>query len=645
MFYFISSITFAQKNAQTDSLMNLLSKDIPDTTRVNVLNDLAKKFLDLPDSSYSFASIALELGKKIDYKKGLARTYSRMGEIYNAKGNYDLALKNLQESCKIYDELGNKKLMNVVMNSIGNTYLGNNDTAKALDAFRKCYQIGLETDDTYALALASFGIGNIFGTKGQVDSAMKYLNYALPAFGKQKNVYGEGMTYTLIGQLLNSEKKYSESLQSLNKALDLFNGIDQMYGLGVVFQSLGKTYYDSGDTKNALKNYLEAFDIHLKRNAYDNLKETCRDISIVYKDIEDYKSSLVYHELYMIYKDSVFNEQSRKQLLEIETQYQTENKEKEIQLKNLALAKSDADIKSRTIYLYIFIGVSCVFLIMAYFVYREYKQKKIANIRILKQKDIIEAKNKNITDSIRYAQYIQGSILPDDDMTYSLLRESFVLYRPKDIVSGDFYWIVSSDAYVYAAVVDCTGHGVPGAFMSMVGYNALNNAVKHLKNPGTAEVLSFLQQEVHELFRHNYNSSTVRDGMDISLVRIDRKNMMLQFSGANNPVCYIRNKQFVECKGDKIAISAHNENKNVVFTQHEIELQKSDAIYLFSDGYIDQFGGPKGKKFKYKQFQELLLSASHLPMNEQKKLFAKTLKHWQGDLDQIDDILVIGFRV
>lgn len=616
-----------------------------DTARVNTLNELSKRLIDYPDSSYKYASVSLDLARKNNFKPGLAKAYSRLGEIYNAKGNYDLALRNLQESYDVYQELGNLKQMNIVMNSMGNTHLGNDDYPKALVSFRKCYQIGVELNDTSAMALASFGIGNIFGTLEQNDSAMKYLNFALPVFSKMNNTSAEALTYTLIGQLLNNQKKHPESLKALEKAMGLFEKINFQYGIGAVYQSMGKTYYDSGDKQSSLKNYLKAFDVHSKRNAHDNMKETCKELSAVYKDLGDYKSALVYHELFMVYKDSVFNQHSRKQLLEIETQYQTKNKEKEIELKNLALEKSNNEVKSRTFILWIFIGVSFIFLIMAFFVYRQYKQKKIANIRIMKQKDIIEAKNKSITDSIKYAQYIQGSILPDDDMTYSLLRESFVLYKPKDIVSGDFYWIVAVDNYVYAAVVDCTGHGVPGAFMSMVGYNALNNSLKQMQTPGTAQVLAFLQQEVRELFRQNYNSANVRDGMDISLVRIDRKNMKLQFSGANNPVCCVRNGQFIETKGDKVAISAHNENNNVVFTQHELAVEKGDAFYLFSDGYIDQFGGPKGKKFKYKQFQELMIKAHQLPMNEQKKVFNDTVKSWQGNLEQIDDILVIGFRI
>ncbi|MGZ4056213.1 MAG: tetratricopeptide repeat protein, partial [Bacteroidia bacterium] len=572
-----SSRITAQNEHNKDSLLNLLSRQITDTEKVDVLNNIAVKMIDYPDSSLVYANKAFELSKKIQYKLGLAHSYTSLGEIHNAKGNYDLALKSFYDAYHIYERMGNKKAMNKLMNSIGNTYIGNKDNQKALQSFQKCYQLGIELHDSVAVALSSFGIGNVFGSMEKMDSAMYYLDIALPLFTKQKRMYAEGMTYALIGQLKNTEKKYAESLTSLQKAMDLFKQSDQQYGIGVTYQSIGKTYYDSGDKKKALENYLLAYDVHLKRNAFDNLKESCADISEVYKDLGDFENALKFHEKYTDYKDSVFNEQSRKQLLEVETQYQTENKEKEIQIKNLALEKSTAEIKNRTIFLYVFIGVSLLFLIMAFFVYRQYNEKKKANIEIMQQKDIIEEKNKDITDSIRYAQYIQEAILPDADMTYYLLHESFVLFRAKDIVSGDFYWIESIENYVYIAAVDCTGHGVPGAFMSMVGHNALRNSIKEFHTPGTSQILSFLQKEVQELFKNNYHSTTIRDGMDISLVRIDKKNMKLQFSGANNPVCIIRDHKLIEYKGDKIAVSAHNENKDVVFTQHEIDIKKSDA--------------------------------------------------------------------
>ena len=634
----------SDSHRDVDSLINLLSHKLSDTLRVNVLNTIAHAVIDFPDSSMFYAKSASALAGKINYPSGVARSTSNIGEVYNAKGNYNLALKNFYEAYHIYEGLGNKKAMNSVMNSIGNTHLGNNNNDKALEAFKRCYSLGRESNDSSAMALSSFGIGNIYGTVGKMDSAMRYLNFSLPLFAKQKYTYAEAMTYTLIGQLQATEKKFDESLRSLARGMELFKKIDQAYGISVTYQSIGKTFEDMGDKKKALENYILAYEMNLKRNAYDNLKESCASISSLYKKMGDYKNSLIFHEQYMNFKDSVFNEQSRKQLLEVETRYQTDKKEKQIKLKNLELEKSNEEVKNRTLFLYVSLGVSVIFLLMSFFVFIQYKEKKKANSEIILQKNVIEEKNKSITDSIRYAQYIQESILPDDDMTYQLLRESFVLYRPKDIVSGDFYWIASVGDSTYIAVVDCTGHGVPGAFMSMIGHNALRNAVKEGAELETAKILSFLQKEVVELFKNNYNSSSVRDGMDISLIRINRKNMKLQFSGANNPLCIIQNDKLLEYKGDKMGISAHKENADFVFKTHEIDIHKGDSIYLFSDGYADQFGGSRGKKFKYKQFQQLLLDNSAIPMNEQRKVFDNTFEAWRGNLEQVDDILIIGIR-
>ncbi|HEX8517325.1 MAG TPA: tetratricopeptide repeat protein [Bacteroidia bacterium] len=642
---FLVNTAFAKNKDLTDSLVNSLSLTMTDTQRVNTLNAIARNLNDYPDSSYKFASRAYELADKINFLKGKATSLSCFGEIYNAKGNYDLALKNLRESYSLYEEAGDRTAMNSVMNSIGNTYLGNKEYEKALGAFRTCYRLGTELKNNRTIAIAAFGIGNIFGNTGKMDSAFKYLDIALAMFREQKFTYAEAMTYAQIGQLKDAQKEYSSSLVNLEKAMELFKQIDHAYGIGVTYQAIGKTYYDMGEKEKALDNYLKSYRIHEQRNAFDNLKESSESIYQVYKDLGDMKNALLYHEKFMDYKDSVFNEKSRKQLLELETQYQTRDKEKEIKLKNLALEKSQEDVHNRTVFMYVFIGVSLIFLFMGVFVFRQYREKRKANSEIMLQKNIIEEKNKSITDSIRYAQYIQQSILPDNETINRLIPESFVLYRPKDIVSGDFYWISLSGDYIYIAVVDCTGHGVPGAFMSMVGHNVLSNAIKQLYLPSTSELLSFLQAEVTDLFSQNSQKYNVRDGMDLSLVRVDMKNRKMQFSGANNPVYHIHNGVLVEYKGNKVAISAQNENKDFVFSSHEIDIDTSDMIYLFSDGYADQFGGQKGKKFKYKSLQQLLLSVHRKPMNEQYKVLNETLEEWKGNLEQVDDVLILGFRI
>lgn len=263
--------------------------------------------------------------------------------------------------------------------------------------------------------------------------------------------------------------------------------------------------------------------------------------------------------------------------------------------------------------------------------------------------EIIEEKNKDISDSINYAQRIQQAVLPPLEKLSDVLKEHFVLYKPKDVVSGDFYWYAcvkttpanapSYDIVVLAAV-DCTGHGVPGALMSIIGSTILNQTVTNAAINTPADALSFLNKEVTK------SLNSIKDGMDMALVAINKEKMELQYAGANNPIYIVRNKKFIEVKADKQAIGADTENAHVkTFKNHVIPLEKGDCIYLFTDGYADQFGGPLGKKFKYKKFQELLVEIQDNSIEEQKHILNYHHEQWKGDLEQVDDILVIGVRI
>lgn len=268
------------------------------------------------------------------------------------------------------------------------------------------------------------------------------------------------------------------------------------------------------------------------------------------------------------------------------------------------------------------------------------------------QKAEIEEKNRDITASIEYSKRIQRSVFTEKEKIKDYAPQSFILFKPRDIVSGDFYWFNSSTNFsepgnplLAVAAVDCTGHGVPGAFMSIIGHTLLNQTVdnRDIKTPGDA--LTFINREIKKTLSQKAYEAAIRDGMDIALCLIDFRNLILRFSGANNPIYLVRNNEAIELKATKQPITASNDVESIPFEDTEFKLEKGDVIYLFTDGFADQFGGPKGKKFMYKRFRESLIEIHQLDMEAQKKKLNEILIEWKGELEQVDDVLVIGIKV
>lgn len=290
-------------------------------------------------------------------------------------------------------------------------------------------------------------------------------------------------------------------------------------------------------------------------------------------------------------------------------------------------------------------------LIIALLIYlrkvrREIKEKELIAKQILQQKEELIIKNKDITDSINYAKRIQSALMPPDQLFKSVFPDSFVLNIPKDIVSGDFYWLSKVEDRIFVAVVDCTGHGVPGAFMSIIGVELFRNitSIEGIKQP--AQILTNLNRAFQKIF-HDQEIISFRDGMDLAFCSFDSKNMKMEYAGAFNPVYLIRDNKIQEYKGDRFSVGLErpDEYKKDGFKNHEIPLKEGDFIYIFSDGYADQFGGPEGEKYKYRRFRHLLLAIHQLPMEKQYEYLEKSILNWKGNLDQVDDILVIGIKI
>ncbi len=269
------------------------------------------------------------------------------------------------------------------------------------------------------------------------------------------------------------------------------------------------------------------------------------------------------------------------------------------------------------------------------------EKEKIAR-EVEKQRDRLSVMHKNLTDSIRYARKIQQALLPSDYYFHSQLPEAFLLYMPRDIVSGDFYWVNNLDDKIFFAVADCTGHGVPGAFMSMIGFEILDKIINDqgIVHPG--EILNILNYGISNTFSRGEEDLLLKDGMDISFCTLDRRNKVLEFAGAFHVLYMIRDNKMIEYRGDRVSVGLGVEERGEQFTNYVIPLQEGDKIYLFTDGYPDQFGGPKGKKYMYRRFRHLLLSVHELPMQRQKEILYESFRYWQADYDQVDDVLVMG---
>ncbi|MBI5217428.1 MAG: SpoIIE family protein phosphatase [Bacteroidia bacterium] len=273
------------------------------------------------------------------------------------------------------------------------------------------------------------------------------------------------------------------------------------------------------------------------------------------------------------------------------------------------------------------------------------REKQYAALEIAKQKEDLSRKNKAITDSINYAKRIQEAMMPSEYLFNKLLTDAFILYKPKDIVSGDFYWIAEKKNKIFVAAVDCTGHGVPGAFMSIIGYDLLKTITKEREIENPAEILNQMNEGVSDTFSKNIVDWDVRDGMDISLCVIDKNNKTIEYAGAINPLFVVRNNRVVEIRGNRFSVGSNDLDEKFTFEHHIMPLRDNDMVYLFSDGYADQFGGPLGKKYKYKRFRHFLQTISAYPLKEQKKYLEDNINKWRGDMEQVDDILVIGIRV
>lgn len=642
--FIVAGHLLAQDQHKVDSLRKVIAGSKPDTNRVNACLALYNEFhISQSDSAQKYALEAHELSKQLNFTPGLAYSYNSIGDYYNGKGNYSKALEHFTSSLALFEKLGWKKNMATVCNSIGNTYLGTGNNDKALEYYQKSHDHAKEANNRYAIGIADVGLSSVYSKEGRSKEALAALLEAYKVFDELKKVYPLAVVMSNLGSVYSDMGKDDSALLYFEKGLVLHKKIQNTYAIYSTLQLMGNVFYKKKDFHKALSYFEEAIKMCRTEGAIDNEKGIAKNISDTYKALGQYEKAYEYYVNYSTLKDSVFNTESNRQLLDVQTKYETEKKDQQIELLNKDKALKEEALSRNRLIIAFTVGGLLIVVVAFIVIFYGYKRKQKMNRILELQKSIIEEKNKSITDSIRYAKNIQEAILPDVDVLNSAFKEYFIFYKPKDIVSGDFYWVASKKDKVYFAAADCTGHGVPGAFMSMIGNTLLNDIVNEKQVSLPSEILFNLREGVIRSLKQKGTEGETKDGMDIALCCL-HKDRKLEFSGANNPCWVIRHGEYMELKGDKQPIGIYAGDARSYHT-HSVQLEPDDLVYVFTDGFADQFGGEKGKKFKYKKLKELLLANFHLPLVKQQELLLATYESWRGSLEQVDDILIMGIRV
>ncbi|MGC8823199.1 MAG: response regulator [Bacteroidales bacterium] len=546
----------------------------------------------------------------------LAKTQAKIGFIYRDKGNYPKAIEWFKKAISTNQKLGNTNAVRVLSTNVGYLYSEMNNYNEAIESFQQSLKINeLQNKKT--------------------DIVQDLINIALAQQGKQS---------------------YAESNNTLNRALGLAQEMNDLKSLKTIFGMMAENYEKLGKQDKAREYADMAASVrsHIQKEEIKRYEDQTKraEAEIYVKETEKKKLS---EELNRVYTEKELT----LRLLEQEKELR-DLREKEFQAKE-RLQKAHQQTTNIILASLVFIIV--LILLFLFVIFKQLRRIKHANAllseshrqiaeqkqEIEKQHAIVSAQKKKLTDSILYAKRIQNAVLPPRYVFEKIFPQHFILFKPRDIVSGDFYWISSKDNIAVIAVADCTGHGVPGAFMSMLGIAFLNEIVskmtvnRHIVTFHASEILNELRNYVIQSLHQTGRPTESKDGMDIALCIIDFENRTMQFAGAHNPAYLIRNGQMQIIEADRMPIGIYKtENKS--FTNREIKLEYDDQIYLFSDGYYDQIGGSKQTKMMSVNFRNYLLEISHLPMSEQQKLLEEFYESWKGENDQLDDVLVVGLK-
>ncbi len=737
--------------------------EINDTPNFAIqLNNIGFAYYNLAkyDSAKAYFLQSIKFYKKIGNEKQAAQTLNNIGIIYDIYGKPIKAIDYYMQALKIYNKQKEYAYYIGTAINIGVVYLNQQQFKSAIDfALENINYLDsiknkrLKIDYLQNLAIAYDDI-NDFG------NALKYYNLALKYSQEINDNLRTAKVYTNLSSSYSMQGKKEESLKYAIKAIEIKKEIGDLASLVISQLGLADSYRNYGYNYDAIKYYIIGIKNAEKIKYQQYIRMGYLGLSKSYFNINDYKNAYLFLSKYTDLNDSLINTENNKVLSELKTKYQTEKKEQQIKIQKDKIEKQQIKQEKTSLQRnFILVGLVLT-LVLAVVILRSYYQKKKANQKlteqkmhiaeqneelnqqneeitaqrdeieaqrntVVKQKEQIEEIHLRLTDSIEYAKRIQKSILPKQNELNNYFPDNFIFFKPKDVVSGDFYWWKHLGDYTVITAADCTGHGVPGAFMSMLGISLLREIVEKENIIETGKILNLLRENIIASLQQAEDNDelqqelSVKDGIDMAIISINHKTNIVQFSGANNPLYIIKPvianeqsergnlpKDNLPLRGAVTTKQSHQENKPVIpnkeerrvkeshqknnqpltdshglrprddalilvmtnnelglyeikpdkmpiaiyakkdnFTTYKIQLEKGDQLYMFSDGYADQFGGPKSKKFKYKPFKRLLLENANKPMKEQKEILEKIFTEWKGNNEQVDDVTVVGLKI
>ena len=608
--------------------------------KVDLLHDLSWEYrYSNLNQAKLYLDKALEISEKLHYQFGIARAKLHKGLFAYMQSIGDDYLVNVQDALHYFIENHNYTEQVKAFNILAGIFDNYGDYEKAIQVCRKGIEVATENTILSGMADCYTTLGQVYSRVGDFELSIQQLEEGLrlrlnlneklaicsslnliariyllqKSFEKSEEYYNKSLvyrtkindvngipwTYLGLATLFEQKEDYSQALELYNKGIELNKKSNEKRYYLVCLIGIGKIQIKTNNKVLGIQTLEQAFEIAVEIKAKPLICDIHKELASAYESTDDFKKTIFHYKQYITLREEIVNSESSNRLKKQQIAFSVEKAEKEAEIFQLR------------------------------------------NVELKEAYDMLEEKTENITSSISYAKKIQDALAPSSLFIKEYLYNSFIFYKPKDVVSGDFYWVEKKGNKILFAAVDCTGHGVPGAFVSIIGNNGLSRCINEFGLTQPSLILDKLKKIVEQTFEKSVEQ--VNDGMDIALCSLDLETNVLEYAGANNPLLYISKGELFEIKADKQPIGRYV--KSAPFTNHRLQLEKGDLVYVFSDGYVDQFGGDRDKKFKTSQFKELLFSIKNKPIHLQKDIILQKHLEWKGETEQTDDICVVGVKV